>query len=361
MLTLNDTIILINRFLKEEVRYIKPEKKIVIDDVAKKAGVSKSTISRYLNGKFEYMSQKTRKNIEKVIDELDYRPNSIARSLKLKRSMLIQVIIADLTNPFSSLLIKGVGDECGKYGYNVIIANTDNDKDKEREYILSLTSQNVDGLIINSTGYNRKLLKDVLDQGIPVVTMDRIIDDKVFDSVTSNNYDMTFKTINYLIDSGFKNIALFTQHVDKISVRIEREKAFLDACNNRLNSSNFNVYTIDRHDTGSVELSLFDFLNNYKESKAIFAINGVVLLNVLQLINKFNLKIPEDVGICGYDNWGWASLISPGITTISQPSYDIGMRSAKILLDRIKHGKGEKNTCIYLNSKLEIRGSTVLK
>ncbi|AZV59113.1 LacI family DNA-binding transcriptional regulator [Clostridium sp. AWRP] len=352
---------LVNRFLKEEVIYIKPEKKIVIDDVAKKVGVSKSTVSRYLNGKFEYMSQKTRKNIERVIDELDYKPNSMARSLKLKKSMLIQIIIADLTNPFSSLLIKGVDDECRKYGYKVIIANTDNDKDKEREYLLSLTSQSVDGLIINGTGYNGKLLKDILDQGIPVVTMDRIIDDKVFDSVTSNNYDMTFKTINYLIDSGFKNIALFTQHVDKISVRIEREKAFLDACNNRLNSSNFNVYTIDRHDTGSVELSLFDFLNNYKGSKAIFAVNGVVLLNVLQCINKFNLKIPENIGICGYDNWGWASLISPGITTISQPSYDIGMRSAKILLDKINQDKGEKNICIYLRSKLEIRGSTVLK
>lgn len=340
---------------------MKSEKKIVIDDVAEKAGVSKSTISRYLNGKFEFMSQKTRKNIEKVIDELNYKPNNVARSLKLKKSKLIGIIIADLTNPFSSLLIKGISDECRKYAYNTIIANSDNDKDKEREYILSLMSQNVDGLIVNGTGHNEELLIDILNQGVPVVTMDRIINDEIFDSVTSNNYDMTFKTINYLIDSGFKNAALFTQYVDKISVRIERERAFLDVCNSRLDSSNFNVYTVDRNNTGNVELDLFGFLNNYEGSKVIFAINGVVLLNVLQSINKFDLKVPEDVGICGYDNWGWASLIPPGITTISQPSYDMGMKSAKILLDRIKDGITEKNICIYLKSKLEIRGSTVLK
>lgn len=340
---------------------MKSEKKIVIDDVAEKAGVSKSTISRYLNGKFEFMSQKTRKNIEKVIDELNYKPNNVARSLKLKKSKLIGIIIADLTNPFSSLLIKGISDECRKYAYNTIIANSDNDKDKEREYILSLMSQNVDGLIVNGTGHNEELLIDILNQGVPVVTMDRIINDKLFDSVTSNNYDMTFKTINYLIDSGFKNAALFTQYVDKISVRIERERAFLDVCKSRLDSSNFNVYTVDRNNTGNVELDLFDFLNNYEGSKVIFAINGVMLLNVLQAINKFDLKIPGDVGICGYDNWGWASLIPPGITTISQPSYDMGMKSAKILLDRIKDGITEKNICIYLKSKLEIRGSTVLK
>lgn len=340
---------------------MKYEKKIIIDDVAERAGVSKSTVSRYLNGKFEFMSQKTRKNIEKVIKELNYKPSNIARSLKLKKSNLIGIVIADLTNPFSSLLIKGVGDECRKYGYNTIIANTDNDKEKEKEYILSLMSQNVDGLIVNGTGHNEELLIDILKQGTPVVTMDRIINDKIFDCVTSNNYDMTFKTINYLIDSGFKNIALFTQYVDKISVRIEREKAFLDACNNKLDSSNFNIYTVDSDDTGNVELNLFDFLNNYNGSKVIFAINGVVLLNVLQSISKFDLKVPEDVGICGYDNWGWASLIPPGITTISQPSYDIGVESAKILLDRIKDGITEKNICAYLKSKLEIRGSTVIK
>lgn len=336
------------------------EKKVVIDDVAKLAGVSKTTISRYLNGKFEYMSENTRKKISRAIEELDYRPNNIARSLKSNKSKLIGVVIADLTNPFSSLIIKGIGDGCKVRGYNMVIVNSDNDKTKEEEYIKSLLDQRVEGFIVNSTGYNEELLIDIKDKGTPVVMLDRILREDKFDSVTSNNYEMTSETINYLIDVGFNSLCFFTQGIKKISPRKEREQAFVDVCNKRLDKSNFSVCVIDCEREVNLEVEICKFLSNYSGKKAIFAVNGVVLLKILCSIEKLSKKIPDDVGICGYDNWGWASLIPPGITTIAQPSYDMGFEAAKILIDRIENGNIEELVHEKLKSKLEIRGSTVL-
>ncbi|KOF57797.1 MULTISPECIES: LacI family DNA-binding transcriptional regulator [Clostridium] len=334
-------------------------KKVVIDDVAKMAGVSKATISRYLNGKFEYMSQSTKERIGDAIEKLNYRPNNIARSLKSNKSKLIGVVIADLTNPFSSIIIKGIGDECKTRGYNMVIVNSDNDETEEQEYIKSLLDQRVEGLIVNSTGYNEKLLLEIKSKGIPIVMVDRTLCEEKIDSVTSNNYDSTTETINYLIDVGFNSLCFFTEKEKNVRPRKERERAFLDVCGKRLDKSSFSVCSVDYSKGGNLDVNLCKFLNNYTGKKAIFAVNGVILLDTLAAANKLNVSIPKDLGICGYDNWGWASLIPPGITTISQPSYEMGFEAAKLLLDRIENEVSQKVIHKQLNSKLEIRGSTI--
>lgn len=338
---------------------MKEQKKVTIDDVAREAKVSKSTISRYLNEKFEFMSDDTRDRIHKVISQLNYRPSNTARTLKLKKSSLIGVVMADLTNPFSSMLIKGIGDECRKYDYNIIITNSDNDKIKEKQDIMSLMDQNIDGLVINGTGYNEKFVMRIQQLGIPVIMLDRVVNPKFFDCVTSNNFEMTFNVTNYMIDQGFGSFAMFTPDVGKISARRDRKKAFIEACSSRLDSSNFNVYVCDNANLDKTKQDLISFVKNNSGNKVVFAANGVTLLNLLHVINDINLKIPVDIGIYGYDNWGWASLIPPGITTISQPTYAMGVESAKILLKKLG-GDSEKTSCIYLKSRLEIRGSTHL-
>ncbi|MBV4438327.1 LacI family DNA-binding transcriptional regulator [Clostridium tyrobutyricum] len=338
---------------------MKEQKKVIIDDVAKKAQVSKSTVSRYLNGKFEFMSEKTRNRIQNVISQLNYRPSNTARTLKLKRSSLIGVVMVDLTNPFSSILIKGIGDECRKHDYNIIITNSDNDNIKEKQDIMSLMDQNIDGLIMNGTGYNEEFLIKIQESGVPVIMLDSMINSKFFDCVTSNNFEMTFNVTNYMIDQGFSNLAMFTPDIGKISARRDRKQAFVEACTNRLDPKNFNVYTCDNVNSEGIRHDLMDFVENYSGSKVAFAINGVTLLNLLQVINDADLKIPCDLGVYGYDDWGWASLISPGITTISQPTYDMGAESAKVLLEKL-NSSFSKTSCIYLKSKLKIRGSTSL-
>lgn len=335
--------------------------KVTIDKVAKLCSVSKTTISRCLNGHYEYMSKGTRDKIEQTIEKLNYRPSNIARSLKSKKSGLIGAVIADITSPFSSILVKGIEDICKVNGYQVIIANTDNDESKEKDYIHSLIDNRVEGIIINSTGKNNDYLIELKNQGLPIVLADRAMDNLIFDTVTSDNYSMTVKTIRYLIDSGFKKIAFFSEDVGRNSARFIRRKAFLDTCSKYLkcDASKY-VYIINTSDNKTVEESLKHFVEENKNtSRAIFAVNGVVLLSVLQCINKLHYNIPKDAAVCGYDDWGWASLIPPGITVISQPSYDVGVESAKALIARIKD-KNRKPVFLELPSTLTKRGSTML-
>ncbi|MCP2241232.1 LacI family DNA-binding transcriptional regulator [Thermoanaerobacterium thermosaccharolyticum] len=332
--------------------------KITIDYVAKKAGVSKTTISRFLNGRYEYMSDATRENIKKVIEELNYRPNNLARSLKLNRSNLIGVLVSDIGNHFSSILVKGIEKVLKENGYNLIIASTDNDSLKEREYILSLLDNNVDGLIVNTAGGNDDFLIELSKKGLPIVLADRSIKDTVFDTVVVNNYEVTSELILHLIKNGYNRIGFFTEKIGDISTRTERKQAFLDVCREyRINDSNL-IFEVD-DDLSKIEENIVSMMEDGRKSRtAVFAVNGVVLLDVLKVIDKLKLKIPDDIAVCGYDDWGWASLIPPGITTISQPTYEVGVESAKRLLNRIRGGDEIKPKKLVLKAELVVRGST---
>ncbi|WP_434642409.1 LacI family DNA-binding transcriptional regulator [Thermoanaerobacterium thermosaccharolyticum] len=332
--------------------------KITIDYVAKKAGVSKTTISRFLNGRYEYMSDATKENIKKVIDELNYRPNNLARSLKLNRSNLIGVLVSDIGNHFSSILVKGIERVLKENGYNLIIASTDNDATKEREYILSLLDNNVDGLVINTAGGNDEFLIGLFKKGLPVVLADRSIKNTVFDTVVVNNYEVTSELVLHLIKNGYERIGFFTERIGDISTRTERKQAFLDVCKKYGIDNNNLIFEVD-DDLSKIEENIVSMIKDCRKCRtALFAVNGVVLLNVLQVVNKLNLKIPDDVAVCGYDDWGWASLIPPGITTISQPTYEVGVESAKMLINRISSGDEIEPKKVVLKAELVIRGST---
>ncbi|MFV0381016.1 MAG: LacI family DNA-binding transcriptional regulator [Breznakia sp.] len=337
--------------------------KITINDVAKKAGVSKTTVSRYLNGKFEYMSIETKTKIEKVIDEYDYRPSNIARSLKASSSGVIGCVIADITSPFSSYIVKGINDVFKKYGYQVLFVNTDNKAGVEIEGIQSLLDHRVDGIIVNTTGCNDEYLIELQKQGLPIVLADRCIKKRgLFDTVTSNNYNATFRCMEYLHEQGYKKVAFFTENMGSISSRYLRHTAYLDAMAKIYNiDGNDYTFYIDAKDISTCEACIKKFVDASEgEPIAIFTVNGVSLLGVLQSMQKANYKIFEDIGICGFDDWGWASLITPGITTITQQSFEIGIKSSQLLLKRIKEGIPEEKEYIEMETELMKRGSTNL-
>lgn len=332
---------------------------ITINDVAEAAKVSKTTVSRYLNGKFEYMSQDTRERIQSVIEELNYRPSNIAQTLKSNKSGMIGVIIADIASQFSSILLKGIGDVCQKNGYKVIISNIDNDPVKEREYLTSLLDNKVEGIIVNTTGYNDEFLVDINENKVPIVLADRVMDELKIDSVATNNYSITFDTIKFLAEKGYKNIAFFTEDPKRNSARHLRRKGYLSAMKEFLNIDAENlIYTIDADDRSTTIKAIQEFNNTYKNKlKAIFTVNGVTLLNVLQGIQECNYKIPEDFYVCGYEDWGWARLAYSEIPVISQHSYEVGVESANMLIKRINGKRKGKPKYIELDAKLIIGDS----
>lgn len=339
---------------------MKQEKDInTINDVAKASGVSKTTISRYLNGKYEYMSEDTRKRIQNVIEELNYRPSNVAKTLKSNKSGLIGVIIADIASQFSSILLKGIGDVCKANGYQVMISNIDNDPEKEKEYIQALMDNRVEGIIVNTTGYNDDFLVEINETRVPLVLADRTMKELKIDSVATNNYNITFETIKFLTEKGYHNIAFFTEESNKNSVRHLRKQGYLEAMKEFLGiDANELIYTIDSEHKNAAIKALKEFDDLYKNKpKAIFTANGVTLLNVLQGVQKCNYIIPDDFYVCGYEDWGWATLMYSKMPVISQHSYEVGVESAKMLMKRITGHKKGKPRYKEVEAKLIIESS----
>jgi LacI family kdg operon repressor len=337
------------------------KKKVTINDVATIAKVSKATISRYLNGQFEYMSEETKESIRKIIEKLDYRPSNIARSLKAKNSGVIGCIIADIASPFSSIVVKGINDICNQMGYSVLFANTDNNPEKEIKSIQSLMDNKVDGLIVNTSGEIDDYLLSLKNQGVKIVLADRGLKSTgLIDTVATNNYQATYDCIEYLYKQGYKKVAFFTQDTTSISSRYLRHDGYKDAMLEFFNiDGNQFTYLIEDNDLDKCEQDLLHFKQACNgEPGAIFTVNGVTLLNVLHGFNRLKIEISDKIGICGFDDWGWAALIPPGITTITQESYECGVQSVNLLIQRIKDPTESKPKYIELPAKLVKRGST---
>lgn len=335
-------------------------KKVTLKDIAKAANVSGTTISRYLNGKFDYMSVETRQTIENVIKELDYRPSNIARSLKSQKSMLLGAVIADIENPFSNTIIKGLSDQANELNYSLMIAVSDGSKEQEKKHIQRFMDNQVDGLVINTVGMNEDFLTSLKSEDIPIVLLDKAISDKSIDCITSNNYGLSKALVNHLLEEGFKSIGYFAPTIESNSVQINRFQAVQDVLKEH-EEVQLNPYVIDKGKSTELTEAVNDFFL-LPEPRVLIATNGLILMNVLKEIDTVGKRIGEDYGICGFDDILSASIISPGITTVAQNSYGLGKESGALLIDKINKEKQE-NTIIYneLPGELKIRKSTQLR
>lgn len=337
------------------------KKRITIKDIARESGVSETTISRYLNQKYEYMSADTRKKIEEIIDKLNYRPNNAARTLKSNETKIIGAVIGDIENPFSATIIKGLSDQCEKNGYSLQIAISDESLEKEQRHIERFMDNQVDGMIINTCGGNEEQLLNLKKSKYPIVLLDRGIEQKTTDivipTVTSNNYDIGITAMDYLIEAGFKSIGFFVSKLNN-SVRKARVKAFEEKRNEIQNAS---LYVIDSDEKTLLYTMLLD-LKKMPEPRVIFAANGLILLKILETMNEFNFEIKKDFYVMGYDELVWTKIIQPDITTIAQKSYQVACTACDIVIAQLKDGvDNEKQNYIELPSEIIVRSSTKIQ
>ena len=331
---------------------------ITIDTVSERAGVSKTTVSRYLNEKYEHMSEKTRIRIKDAIEELGYRPNLVARNLKTKKTGLIGLIVSDATNPVTAHLVKGATDFAGDMGYQIITASSEECIGKEREYILSMADRQIDGFIIAVADFGEYgTLCKLAERGVHIVLADRSIDEHIFDTVTTDNYDMTKSAIDTLYKMGYDKVALFSSKLLRSRVRSLRYNGFLDQSALYIEDPEKIAY-IAETEQEYIE-SLTDFMTAYCGKKAVFASTPMALLNLYNAAHELKLDIPRDLGVCGYDNIGWTKLIGGGVTVVDQPIYEVGSQAANLLIARIR---GElldiPPKYIELKSSLILRNST---
>ena len=330
-------------------------KKVTIVDVAAKAGVSKTTISRYLNGKFEYMSEESRQRIADVIEELGYRPNSLARSLKSKQSFVLGVIVSDITSPFSPILLKGISDCCDRYGYRILIANSDDEPRKERDYIMNMIDQSVDGIILNTTGGNDEFLRETADMGMKFVLADRTIDLDLFDTVHSADRDAIGQMMRYLKGVGYESVGFFTQPLTN-STRINRCQIFREVYGSYFDGM-AQVYFLEKKQRDANVMQEF-MRRNIDTKHAIFTGNGVATMRVVQTMRDLGIYFPQETGLCGFDDWEWMNLVGGGLTTIALPTYEVGKECVKRMMHLLNYSRAGESRQVELPCTLQIRHST---
>jgi LacI family kdg operon repressor len=346
------------------------EKKMTITDIAKAAGVSKATVSRYLNGKYGLMSPDTRERIRRIIALSGYEPSPIARSLKSRRTMQVGVVIADISSPFSAALLQGVGQVLDGEGYMPLIVNSDNQRKNEEKFVGELIRRGVDGLLINTAAYTNPYLIEVASQGVPVVLCDRYVKDYNFDIVTSEKKLPTEKLLRHLKHQGFSAPFLFIENYAENSTRFLRRRAFITYLEEiyHIHTPERQVIPVEVRDPDATAGELRRILASTPQQgfPAIIAGNTLTAMHLLGVIKELGLKIPREIGVCGPDDWNWgrgvewASLFDPGITTYSVDATGMGAAAARLLLNRI-HAPGEPKRKILLPVSLRIKGSTLLR
>jgi LacI family transcriptional regulator, kdg operon repressor len=359
--------------------YASATRRATISDVAREAGTGKTSISRYLNGELSVLSPELRARIEAAIERLDYQPNQMARGLKRGRNRLIGMLVADLTNPYSVEVLQGVEAACHALGYMPLICHAANEVEMERRYLQLLTTYRVEGVIVNAIGVREETLRPVGEGGIPAVLVDRMVDGLAADMVGLDNGAAVELGTRHLLERGFDDIWFAVQPFERISSRRLRESAFREAMKGAPGARGRTV-VLDLGDEAVLGHTLLELdraldaaLANGAETPAsgkpaaanglhsaariaLFAANGPVALCLARHLNsRYGTTWQERIALMSIDDPEWAELT--GVTTIRQPTFQIGYRAVEFLHERIDGGEAAVRDCL-LPGELIVRGST---
>jgi LacI family kdg operon repressor len=332
--------------------------RVTIAQVAREAGVSKTSVSRYLGGEFDALSEPLLEQIRSTIARLRYQPSQMARGLKRGRTRLIGMVVADILNPYSVAVLHGVEAACQKHGYTLMLCNTGNDVLREQQGLAALHSYSAEGLIFNTQGRNAQPIRDLEITGLPVVLLDRSLEGCDFDLVGLDNVKAAREATDHLLERGYDAIAMFIEPPLGVSARQQRVEGFRQSL--AIHPAALGE-TIEVHldQPGHLANLLQDFLKRHPAGRRIglLAANGMVGLQLALALQSMRLRFPQDVGFLTFDEMAWSALVEPGISTLEQPTYELGFAALECLLRRI-NGETSTRTEILLPGRLIVRGST---
>lgn len=319
-----------------------------IRDVAKKAGVSVATVSRFLN-ESGYVSTDAAKAVASAVEELKYELNPVARSLNTKQSNLIGLILPDITNPFFPELARAVEDVALTYGYTVVLCNSDEDPEKEKNYLKTLKKKYIAGFIVTS---NQLDAPHYANMALPIVALDREINDKI-PTVSSNNREGAVMGTNALLERGCKNI-LFLRGPGELNPANDRYEGFMDAI--KAADADYHVVTSPFHFADSQKIT-DEFLRAHKEIDGIFASSDVSAAGALKAAVTLGIKVPEELQIVGFDGIAMGEMLSPGLSTVAQDVYKMGAIATRVLIKRIENQPIDQHF-YEVPVQLKLRGTT---
>jgi len=329
-----------------------------LGSIAKHLDISVSTVSRALNGKSEQsrISKDTTKLIIETAKKFNYEPNQLARSLRLKKTNTIGIIIPDITNPFFAKIVRWIENEARENGVSVLISDSSENTEIEKSSVQVFANRKIDGLIISPVGTESDHLDDARDKKIPIVLVDRYFKKANFPFIGSDNFNGSKEAVNFLIRNGHKRIG-FIQGIRKSSVNRERTNGYKAALKENNISVDSDLIMGNEFGEENGYISAKHLLQLNKKVSSIFASSNQIALGALAAIAEEKLKIPENISVIAFDDQPYSRFLSTPMTTVMQQSKEIGSIAFNLLFEMINSNCIRKISNIKLPTKLVIRDS----
>ena len=326
-----------------------------IKEVARRAKVSVGTVSNVLSGAVP-VSDSLRERVMRVIRELDYHPNHVARSLKIRQTKMLGMVVSDLTNPFFPQVVRGAEDAAWKNDYMLLTFNCDDQVDRERQVFSALRARRVDGILLvaASTAGELSHIRGAVEAGIPVVCLDRTLEGIALDAVTVDNIGGSRLAVEHLLRAGHRRIGIITGSLELqiAQDRLEGYRQALAAAGIGFSQD----LVADGHFRLEAGHQAALRLLEHKPT-AVFASNAMMALGLLRALSERRLRCPEDVAVVTFDDPVFSEALRPTLTAVAQPSYELGLRGAEMLLRRIVEPAAER-AHVVLNAELMVRESS---
>ncbi|MBF8983529.1 LacI family DNA-binding transcriptional regulator [Lutibacter sp. B2] len=326
--------------------------KVTIKDVAKRAGVSISTVSRVINSS-KPVSSEIHQKVSSIIEETGYVPNPIARSLVMKKSRLIGVLVPDVSNFFIGEILNGI-EEIGKmYNYDIILCNTYGDLEEEIKYLNLLSAKQVEGIVFMTWKLQEKLVNYISKMETPVVLINRNSKDLDIPSVSIDNFKAAYEMTNYLIENGHEKIALIRNTVDKDAFGFDLYRGYEKALKEHKIPIDERLIRYGYFELKKSYEITKDFIDENILPTAIFASSDVMAIGAINCLLDHGYKVPDEVSVVGFNDINLASIYRPNLTTIHQPIYDIGAVAIRMIIKKINKEPLESNVSILPHMLIE--------
>ena len=335
-------------------------KKVSLKDVAKHVGVSTALVSYVINNKEKEarVGAEMVKRIKNAVKELNYQPNLIAKSLKSGRTSTIGLIVADISNPFFSTIARIIEDEARKLGYVVIFGSSDESDEKSQALIEVLLNRQVDAFIIAPARNTEKQVLQLQKRNIPVVLIDRYFPKIDVDSVHINNAQAAFDAVDYLVKKGQKRVAMVSYDTTLAHIE-ERKMGYKDAL--KKNGLRYNAALVKnisfQHLEKDVAAKVEELLKIKPAVNAFFFATNTLAVESLKVINRHNIRIPEDVAIVSFDESEAFDFFYAPLSYVQQPLEEIGKQAITLVSERLHKPSATDIKTIVLDAKLVIRKS----
>ena len=322
-----------------------------IVDVAKLAGVTPTTVSRVINNR-GYISEKTRNKVYGAMDELGYQPNEIARSLTKQKSNTIGVIVPHISHPYFAKLISNLENEASKKDYKIILSNSKEKAEKEKQYLDMCKSNRVAGIVLCSGNVESNKINT---GDIPVVLLEKNFEEGKL-GIQCDNYQGGKLATEHLIECGCKKVLHFSGVIDEEMPADNREKAFIDTCIKNSVKYYIKKFDINTYNQMDYYEAIKDTITEIKEIDGIFASSDLIAAQVIQVCNELNIRIPQDIKLVGFDDVEISKLTTPTITTIHQPIKEMSKLAVELI--DTKYTNVEIDKQIIVPVELVVRNST---